>query len=129
MINFLKCDAKAILKLVLELSYQSCNGKIAHEQIEIDTDTVYKITIADNMNGLETLNGRITAFTMCPEREVMSFVNQKTKPSVVDTITMDCSDNKSSTIRVINICDIRKVEKLSDTGFEEITRENITTFK
>lgn len=128
MINFLKCDAKAIIKLVLDLSYQERN-RIAHKVIEVDNNTVYRFTVADNMSGMKTLTGRITAFTMCPEREVMSFVNQNVKPSVVDTITVDCSADNSCNIETINICDIRSVEELRDTGFEEIERKDITTFK
>lgn len=128
MINFLKCDAKAIIKLVLDLSYQERN-RIAHEVIEVDNNTVYRFTVADNMSGMKTLTGRITAFTMCPEREVMSFVNQNVKPSVVDTITVDCSADNSCNIETINICDIRSVEELRDTGFEEIERKDIATFK
>ena len=128
MINFLKCDAKAIIKLILDLSYQERN-KIAHKVIEVDNNTVYRFTVADNMSGMKTLTGRITAFTMCPEREVMSFVNQNVKPSVVDTITVDCSANNMSGIKIINICDIRSIEELRDTGFEEIERKDIATFK
>lgn len=128
MINFLKCDAKAIIKLILDLSYQERN-KIAHKVIEVDNNTVYRFTVADNMSGMKTLTGRITAFTMCPEREVMSFVNQNVKPSVVDTITVDCSADNMSGIKIINICDIRSIEELRDTGFEEIERKDIATFK
>lgn len=128
MINFLKCDAKAIIKLILNLSYQERN-KIAHKVIEVDNNTVYRFTVADNMSGMKTLTGRITAFTMCPEREVMSFVNQNVKPSVVDTITVDCSADNMSGIKTINICDIRSIEELRDTGFEEIERKDIATFK
>lgn len=128
MINFLKCDAKAIIKLVLDLSYQERN-KIAHKVIEVDNNTVYRFTVADNMSGMKTLTGRITAFTICPEREVMSFVNQNVKPSVVDTITVDCSADNMSGIKTINICDIRSIEELRDTGFEEIERKDIATFK
>lgn len=128
MINFLKCDAKAIIKLILNLSYQERN-KIAHKVIEVDNNTVYRFTVADNMSGMKTLTGRITAFTMCPEREVMSFVNQNVKPSVVDTITVDCSADNISGIKTINICDIRSIEELRDTGFEEIERKDIATFK
>lgn len=128
MINFLKCDAKAIIKLILDLSYQERN-KIAHKVIEVDNNTVYRFTVADNMSGMKTLTGRITAFTMCPEREVMSFVNQNVKPSVVDTITVDCSADNMSGIKTINIYDIRSIEELRDTGFEEIERKDIATFK
>lgn len=128
MINFLKCDAKAIIKLILDLSYQERN-KISHKVIEVDNNTVYRFTVADNMSGMKTLTGRITAFTMCPEREVMSFVNQNVKPSVVDTITIDCSADNMSGIKTINICDIRSIEELRDTGFEEIERKDIATFK
>ena len=82
MINFLKCDAKAIIKLILDLSYQERN-KIAHKVIEVDNNTVYRFTVADNMSG----------------------------------------------IKIINICDIRSIEELRDTGFEEIERKDIATFK
>ena len=51
MINFLKCDAKAIIKLVLDLSYQERN-RIAHEVIEVDNNTVYRFTVADNLSGI-----------------------------------------------------------------------------
>lgn len=128
LINFLKCEAKAIIKLVLELSYQD-KSKITHKVVEVDTDTVYKITVADNDCGIYTLNGRIISFTMCPVRETLSFVNKETKPSVVDTITVDCSANGESKIRTINVCDIRTIDELEVTGFEEIKRENIATFK
>ena len=129
MINFLKCDAKAIIKLILDLSYQERN-KIAHKVIEVDNNTVYRFTVADNMSGMKTLTGRITAFTMCPEREVMSFVNQNVKPSVVDTITLDCSENGISNMHTINVCDIRTVEELSEYGFEDISQKrDVPTFK
>lgn len=129
MINFLKCDAKAIIKLILDLSYQERN-KIAHKVIEVDNNTVYRFTVADNMSGMKTLTGRITAFTMCPEREVMSFVNQNVKPSVVDTITVDCSENGISNMHTINVCDIRTVEELSEYGFEDISQKrDVPTFK
>lgn len=128
MINFLKCEAKAVIKLILDLSYQE-GRDIAHKIIEVDTDTVYKITVADNNYGIKTLNGRIVSFTMCPEREVLSFVNQNTKPSVVDTITMDCSDDRTSNICTVNVSDIRSVEEICDSGFEEINRKDIATFK
>ena len=129
MINFLKCDAKAIIKLILDLSYQERN-KIAHKVIEVDNNAVYRFTVADNMSGMKTLTGRITAFTMCPEREVMSFVNQNVKPSVVDTITLDCSENGISNMHTINVCDIRTVEELSEYGFEDISQKrDVPTFK
>lgn len=128
MINFLTCEAKAVIKLVLELSYQEKN-KIAHKVIEVDTSSVYKITVASNMNGLSTFNGRIVSFTMCPEREVLSYVNKDTKPSVVDTIRIDCSNDGASEIHIINVCDIRHIEEISDTGFEELSRKDINTFK
>ena len=129
MINFLKCDAKAIIKLILDLSYQERN-KIAHKVIEVDNNTVYRFTVADNMSGMKTLTGRITAFTMCPEREVLSYVNKNTKPSVVDTITLDCSENGISNIHTINVCDIRTVEELSEYGFEDISQKrDVPTFK
>lgn len=129
MINFLKCEAKAVIKLMLDLSYQE-GRDIVHKIIEVDTDTVYKITVADNNYGIKTLNGRIVSFTMCPEREVLSFVNQNTKPSVVDTITMDCSDDRTSNICTVNVSDIRSVKEICDSGFEDISQtRQVPTFK
>ena len=127
MINFLKCDAKAIIKLILELSSQDKNN-IRHEVIEVNTDTIYRITVIDSIHGIETLIGRIKSFTLCPEREVLSYINQDTKPSIVDTITIDCSSENGSNIRTINVSDIRSVSELADAGFEEIPHTNISTF-
>ena len=61
----------------------------------------------------------------------MSFVNEKTKPSIVDTITVDCSGDGVSDIKRINVSDIRNIEELKDSGFEEIKRDtkDINTFK
>lgn len=129
MINFLTCEAKAVIKLMLDLSYQE-GRDIVHKIIEVDTDTVYKITVADNNYGIKTLNGRIVSFTMCPEREVLSFVNQNTKPSVVDTITMDCSDDRTSNICTVNVSDIRSIKEICDSGFEDISQtRQVPTFK
>ncbi len=129
MINFLKCEGKAIIKLVLELSYQERN-KITHKVIEVSNDNVYRITVADGIAGIKTISGRIVSFTICPEREVLSYVNKNTKPSVVDTITLDCSESGISSINIINVCDIRTVEELSEYGFEDISQKrDVPTFK
>lgn len=130
MINFLKCEGQAVLKLVLKVSYQLDNA-IDYEVVEVNTDSIYNISVADNDYGLKHLNGRIIAFTLCNEREVLSFVNEKTKPSVVDTITVDCSGDGVSDIKRINVCDIRNISELKDFGFEEIERDkkDIDTFK
>lgn len=130
MINFLKCEGQAVLKLVLKVSYQLDNA-IGYEVVEVDTNSVYNISVADNDYGLKHLNGRIIAFTLCNEREVLSFVNEKTKPSIVDTITVDCSDDGVSDIKRINVSDIRNIKELKDSGFEEIKRDtkDIDTFK
>ena len=130
MINFLKCDAKAIIKLILELSYQDKNN-IRHEVIEVDTNTIYRITAIDSIHGIETLIGRIKSFTLCPEREVLSYINQDTKPSIVDTITIKTKNVlyfNLFIIRTINVSDIRSVSELADAGFEEIPHTNISTF-
>lgn len=127
MINFLKCEAKAVIKLILDVAFQ--DKGVTHELIEVNTDNVYKITVADNNYGIKTLNGRIVSFTICPEREVLSFVNQNTRPFVVDTITIDCSDDRTSNICTVNVSDIRSVEEICDSGFEEINRKDIATFK
>lgn len=129
MINFLKCEGKAVIRLILELSYQEKN-KIAHKVIEVSSDNVYRIKAVDSINGIKTICGRIISFTMCPEREVLSYVNKNTKPSVVDTITIDCSENGESNICIINVCDIRSIEELCDSGFEDISQTRpVPTFK
>jgi hypothetical protein len=66
---------------------------------------------------------------MCPETETLSFVNNNTKPTVVDTITMDCSkDNKSERV-ILNIGDLRAIEELSTSGFDEIVNREVPTFR
>lgn len=130
MINFLTCEAKAVLKLILNISYQD-KKNISHKVIEVDTESIYKITVADSECGLMTLNGRIVAFTMSPTREILSNVTRDTKPTEVDTITIDCSDNRESRIHKVNICDIRNIEEISEDGFDEIIRkpDDIPTFR
>lgn len=130
MINFLTCDAKAILKLILDISYQD-KKNITHKIIEVDTNSIYKISFVDNECGLFTINGRIISFTMAPTRESLSNVTKDTKPTVVDTITVDCSDNRESKIYKINVYDIRNIEEVSEDGFDEIIRrpDDIPTFR
>lgn len=129
MINFLKCEGRAVIRLILELSYQEKNN-IAHKVIEVSSDNVYRIKVVDSINGIKTICGRIISFTMCPEREVLSYVNKNTKPSVVDTIIIDCSENGESNICTINVCDIRSIEELCDSGFEDISQtRQVPTFK
>lgn len=132
MINFLKCEGQAVLKLVLRTTFQKDgDGIVGCIVDEINTDSIYDITVADNEYGLKHLNGRIIAFTLCAEKEVLSFVNEKTKPFTVDTITVDCSGDGVSDIKRINVCDIRNISELKDFGFEEIERDkkDIDTFK
>lgn len=128
MISFLTCNAKAVLRLILEINYQEKN-RIINKSFEVDNKTIYKITVADNMAGLRTYNGRIIGYTMCPEEEVLSFVNSNTKPTVVDTIKIDYSDEQSSHTTSINVSDIRYIEELSTSGFDEIINRQIDTFK
>lgn len=129
MINFLKCEGRAVVRLILELSYQEKNN-IAHKVIEVCSDNVYRIKAVNSINGIKTICGRIISFTMCPEREVLSYVNKNTKPSVVDTVTIDCSEDGESNICTINICDIRSIEELCDSGFEDISQtRQVPTFK
>ena len=129
MINFLKCEGRAVIRLILELSYQEKNN-ITHKVIEVSSDNVYRIKVVDSINGIKTICGRIISFTMCPEREVLSYVNKNTKPSVVDTIAIDCSEDGESNICTINVCDIRSIEELCDSGFEDISQtRQVPTFK
>lgn len=126
--NFLTCEASAVIKLQLDLSYQANNGQITHKTVLVDTDKVYQIQVADNMAGLTTYVGRIISFTLGTTREVLAYVSQDTKPTMVDTITIDCSGEGASTIKVVNVVDIRNIEE-QFTGMEEIVSDNIVTFK
>lgn len=128
MISFLTCNAKAVLRLVIEVSYQR-SDKIAKQTFEVDSDTIYKITVADNMTGLRTYVCRITGYTMCTTEEVLSFVNQNTKPTVVDTLKIDYSEDNVSRTTSINVGDIRYIEELSTSGFDEIVNREVPTFK
>lgn len=128
MISFLTCNAKAVLKLILEVSYQD-KDRICTQTFEVATDKVYKITVADATAGLRTYNCRIVGYTMCSTDEVLEFVNPYTKPSVVDTLKIDYSENNLSKTTSINVCDIRYIEELSTSGFDEIVNPVIPTFK
>lgn len=128
MISFLTCNAKAVLRLVIEVSYQR-SDKIAKQTFEVDSDTIYKITVADNMTGLRTYVCRITGYTMCTTEEVLSFVNQNTQPTVVDTLKIDYSEDNVSRTTSINVGDIRYIEELSTSGFDEIVNREVPTFK
>lgn len=128
MISFLTCNAKAVLKLILEVSYQD-KDKIRTQTFEVATDKVYKITVADATAGLRTYNCRITGYTMCTADEVLSFVNPKTKPMVVDTLKIDYSEDNISQTTAINVCDIRYIEEMMTAGFDEILNPVIPTFK
>lgn len=128
MISFLTCNAKAVLNLVLEVSYQE-KDKIATQTFYVSSDKVYKITVADNMTGLRTYNCRIIGYTMCTTEEVLSFVNQNTKPTVVDTLKIDYSEDNISKTTSINVCDIRYIEELSTSGFDEIENREVPTFR
>lgn len=128
MISFLTCNAKAVLKLILEVSYQD-KDRICTQAFEVATDKVYKITVADATAGLRTYNCRIVGYTMCSTDEVLEFVNPYTKPTVVDTLKIDYSENNLSKTTSINVCDIRYIEELSTSGFDEIVNPIIPTFK
>ena len=84
-------------------------------------DNVYRIKVVDGINGIKTICGRIISFTMYPERDILSYdVDKNTKPSVIDTITIDCSEDGESNICTINVCDIRFIEMCA--GFEDISQ-------
>lgn len=127
MISFLTCNAKAILKLVLEISYQKKNA-IGKQIIEVDSDKIYKITVADNMTGLRTYNCRIIGYTMCSAEEVLTYVNNHTKPTVVDTLKIDYSDDNQSGVTNINVADIRYIEVINNYGLDEIINREVPTF-
>lgn len=126
---FLSCNGQAVIKLELKFAFQDQKGKVFNTDIEVSPDKVYRVVAADNTAGIVTYIGRIVAFTMCPETETLSFVNNNTKPTVVDTITMDCSkDNKSERV-ILNIGDLRAIEELSTSGFDEIVNREVPTFR
>lgn len=128
MISFLTCKAEAVLHLDLTVSYQT-KDKIATHTYHINGDTVYKITVADNMTGLRTYVCRITGYTMCSTEETLSFVNPFTKPTVVDTLRIDYSEDNVSRTAAINVCDIRYIEELYTSGLDEIVNREVPTFK
>lgn len=129
MLNFLSCDAQSVSKLMIDISFQDKNT-IRHKKFEVDTSTIYKITVADNMTGLKTYNCRIIGYSMCPTEEVLCFVSTKQQtPIVVDTIKIDYSDNNVSKQTSINVSDIRNIEEMSTSGFDEITNREVPTFK
>lgn len=131
MISFLTCEAKCVVKLVLDLSYQEKN-KIVKNTFEVSTDKVYKITVADNMTGLRTYNAKIIGYTMntkSNDATVMYYFDTNTKPTVVDTLRIDYSENNMSKVTHINVSDIRYIEELSTSGFDEITNRDVPTFR
>ena len=129
MISFLTCEAKAVLTLRLTVSYQK-KDRIVKKAFEISSDKIYKITVADNMAGLYTYNARITGYTISGNIEELSSVNHY-KPTIatVDTIKLDYSEDNVSKTTSINVSDIRYIEELSTSGFDEILNREIPTFK
>ena len=128
-ISFLSCNAKAVLKLVLEVSYQRKNA-IAKQVLQVDSDKIYKITVADNMTGLRTYNCRIIGYTMCNTDEVLTcYANDDTTPTVVDTLKIDYSDDNKSCVTNINVADIRYIEEIYTGGIEVIFDKEVPTFK
>lgn len=124
MISFLTCDARLTLRPILNISYQE-KDKINSKRIEVDDSTIYKITVADNTLGLHTYNGRIIGFTIMDENTPLALLND----TKIDTIKLDCSDEQSSKIVCINVSDIRYIEEMSTSGFDEIVNRDIDTFK
>lgn len=128
-ISFLSCNAKAVLKLVLEVSYQR-KDRIAKQVLQVDSDKIYKITVADNMTGLRTYNCRIIGYTMCNTDEVLTcYANDDTTPTVVDTLKIDYSDDNKSCVTNINVADIRYIEEIYTGGIEVIFDKDVPTFK
>lgn len=131
MISFLTCEAKCILKLVLNISYQE-KDKVCNQIFEVSSDKVYKITVADNMTGLRTYNARITGYTMNTKSNsalVLYYANTDIEPTVVDTLKIDYSEDNMSRTTSINVSDIRYIEELSTSGFDEITNREVPTFR
>lgn len=132
MISFLTCKGKMTMGVTLTLSYQDgCNG-VTTQDVVVAKDAVYKITFADNVCGLRTLNGRITNFTLrvpevCPEMPT-SVDLYKMANFEVDTITVDYSEHNQSQRTSINVGDIRSVELLSTSGLDEIVNPVVPTF-
>jgi len=128
MISFLTCNAKATLNLSLEVTYQD-KDKIHTHVYYIDSDKIYKLTVADNMAGLVTYNCRITGYSSFVDCNTLKCINQNTKPIVIDIIKIDYSEDNKSLCKSINVNDIRYIEELSTSGFDEITNREVPTFK
>lgn len=129
MINFLKAEAKTVLSLQLVLSYQVDNSTVKDNTFTLNTEDIYAFTVATS-SGLETIVGKMDSYTLSPKREVMAFVNQDTLPSMVDTLTIDCSSNGESKKRTINVFDIRNLVVISgSTCVETKIPANIEVFE
>lgn len=120
MVTFLSCDAKVKYQLQLDVDYQSDKGKET-KSIIVDSDTEYKLSIADNEYGLVTYNCRITGFTMQAGSYTPAIVNRKTKLPKVDTLTIDYSEDGESHVRTINVADIRYIEAYTTKGMYELS--------
>lgn len=127
MITFLSCNAKVKFQLLLDIQYQDKEGRKG-KQLEIDSDTQYKISVADNDYGLITYNCRVTGYTINAGNTPAAIVNRRTKPMAVDTLTIDYSENGESNVTSINVSDIRYIEAYSTSGLDEINSK-IPDFK
>lgn len=127
MITFLSCNANIKFQLQITIKYQDDSG-VGENTLDIDSDTEYKISVADNDYGLKTYNCRITGYTISPYKLYGSYANPNMPITSVDTLTIDYSENGKSNVKVINVSDIRNLEAHSSKGFEEIVND-IPEFK
>ena len=67
--------------------------------------------------------------TKSNDATVMYYFDTNTKPTVVDTLRIDYSENNMSKVTHINVSDIRYIEELSTSGFDEILNREIPTFR
>ena len=127
MITFLSCNANIKFQLQITIKYQDDSG-VGEKTLDIDSDTEYKISVADNDYGLKTYNCRIVSYTCSPCKLYGSYANPNNSMAIADTLTIDYSENGKSNVKVINVSDIRNLEAHSSKGFEEIVND-IPEFK
>ena len=131
MITFLDCVGEAYFQLRLKVRNQTPNG-LKEDIIPIDSKREYKMTVFDSECGLNTYNCKIIGFTMANKPDTKSFVNfdkegNVEKFCVVDTLTIDYSEQECSNIKTINVSDIRFIHEYRTDIFENIV--DIQNFK
>ena len=126
MITFLKTDAKAFFQLRLSISNQGEKG-MDTKSFDINSKYDYKISYVDENNNYSSILCRIIGFTLSNRPDPKSFVNYDIKGNCekyccVDTIKVDCSEDGHSSVRTINVRDIRDIVSYGGNDFEDVTK-------